>query len=1242
MKILKIYGKNLASIAGDFEIDFTSGPLCSAGIFAICGPTGSGKSTILDAVCLALYNTTPRTTGIEDAKVTDTSNGFIQQSDRRQILRRGTTEAIAAVEFIAIDNKTYRSVWRVWRANNKPTGKLQPAELRVYDISTQTPLTTGILESTNKLIQLTGLTYNQFTRTVLLAQNEFARFLKAKKDEKADVLEKLTGTEIYSVISNLVYNKTATLRTEWKELKNRIQGIEILSSEELSQLQQQLENDILTEKGLRQKNEELLSRIKWHEQLNVLELSLKEAKLHFEETAQRYEAAGERKKWIEKIEGIEESRAMWTPKTEYTINLLQKQEQLQLLSAQIADLTAKADKSTLETETQQKTVNEYTFNYNKKKPEILQARRLDVEINNARLLLADSKQTVEQIHLKIQEEEKLRNERKQEEERIRKQVGELQLWFEKNKIHGDMCRNMGMITGFLDSAYDTVHSITSTKQEINLQCRKQKEKENFAEQQEKILSKQSEKYSILTQQQLKIKALQNITSITTLRKEKDELLQQKEKFQQAQITLEKLNLIQQEIGFNREKMQEYQEQLTVISQKTLNCRKKTENYNIRKITLQQAFQKAQLAASSNVAALREQLQEGQACPVCGSCQHPYTHVTDIPEISALNSLKVEVEEAEQEYFRLQEESAQLKAHETHLKETLLSLKEKINLLTKECEVTFLKWKHHTSLIGSAPTLQESDIDQRLKILSSRLEEINKQEEQWEINEIQLQQNEQQIEKIRQENELLHQQFQETRNQIALITAELSKNSGILEKLQSQQNNLLDKIKAQISIPNWQLRWQQDYPHFRQELNSATEKWQNKEKQLTEKEKQLSRLSAEQSAQIKNFTLLQQNEVAEKNILLKRETTLNQLVNERNAILDGKDAEETEKYWQQLIQEAENHYELLVKEKNELIAKLQQLKGQQEQSEKEIKGIQILLQKATDQLEKWLIHYNTTHLEPINEEQLANLLAIPSAQVKTEREQQKLLQEQYTASQATLAERNKQWKAHLKLNITDTQTAYLPVLQAKRQELLQQMEEVNRTKSMHLARLHIQEQNRQQSQALAELLDTKSELLNQWSKLDELIGSQNGNKFKEIAQGYTLDILLTYANLQLKELTSRYQLQRVPGELALQVVDHDLCDEVRSVFSLSGGESFLVSLALALGLSSFSARNHFEENLFIDEGFGTLDAETLQIVMEALERLRSQGRQVGIISHVHELTERIPARICLIKSGNGKSKIKIEG
>ena len=162
----------------------------------------------------------------------------------------------------------------------------------------------------------------------------------------------------------------------------------------------------------------------------------------------------------------------------------------------------------------------------------------------------------------------------------------------------------------------------------------------------------------------------------------------------------------------------------------------------------------------------------------------------------------------------------------------------------------------------------------------------------------------------------------------------------------------------------------------------------------------------------------------------------------------------------------------------------------------------------------------------------------------------------------------------------------------------------------------------------------------WAKLNELAGSADGAKFRRIAQGYTLDILLNYANVQLRELTRRYRLERVPETLALQVIDRDMCDEVRTVHSLSGGESFLVSLALALGLSSLSSNRMRVESLFIDEGFGSLDAETLRVAMDALESLRTQGRKIGVISHVQEMTERIPVRICVNRAGNGRSFLEV--
>ena len=190
------------------------------------------------------------------------------------------------------------------------------------------------------------------------------------------------------------------------------------------------------------------------------------------------------------------------------------------------------------------------------------------------------------------------------------------------------------------------------------------------------------------------------------------------------------------------------------------------------------------------------------------------------------------------------------------------------------------------------------------------------------------------------------------------------------------------------------------------------------------------------------------------------------------------------------------------------------------------------------------------------------------------------------------------------------------------------------------RLRTQTENKAKVSGLQEELNVRRSESERWAKLNELAGSADGAKFRRIAQGYTLDILLNYANVQLRELTRRYRLERVPETLALQVIDRDMCDEVRTVHSLSGGESFLVSLALALGLSSLSSNRMRVESLFIDEGFGSLDAETLRVAMDALESLRTQGRKIGVISHVQEMTERIPVRICVNRAGNGRSFLEV--
>ena len=209
-------------------------------------------------------------------------------------------------------------------------------------------------------------------------------------------------------------------------------------------------------------------------------------------------------------------------------------------------------------------------------------------------------------------------------------------------------------------------------------------------------------------------------------------------------------------------------------------------------------------------------------------------------------------------------------------------------------------------------------------------------------------------------------------------------------------------------------------------------------------------------------------------------------------------------------------------------------------------------------------------------------------------------------------------------------------QLKSQQILQNTQQ---EKQLELKQ---DDEKKQRIANIREELNAQQQKCSEWGALNDLIGSASGHKFRIFAQSLTLESLLAHANEHLNDFARRYQLQRVPGtDLELQIMDRDMADEVRSVQSLSGGESFLVSLALALGLASLSSTKTQVESLFIDEGFGTLDQETLDIAIASLDTLQGLGRKVGIISHVPILVERIGVRVVVEKMGGGQSRVFIE-
>jgi len=240
MKILAIHLKNLASLAGPFEIDFTAEPLASAGLFAITGPTGAGKSTLLDALCLALFGAVPRLGDTGQAKMPD-ADSDISIGDPRTLLRRGTGGGYAEVDFVGVSGRRYRARWEANRARDKASGKLQNSRQSLIDLDSDQLLASQKTEYKTQLELALGLNFEQFTRAVLLAQSEFSAFLKANDNERSELLEKLTDTALYTQLGRRAFDKAKDARDAHKQLQDQATGVVPLTSEARLELDQQFD-----------------------------------------------------------------------------------------------------------------------------------------------------------------------------------------------------------------------------------------------------------------------------------------------------------------------------------------------------------------------------------------------------------------------------------------------------------------------------------------------------------------------------------------------------------------------------------------------------------------------------------------------------------------------------------------------------------------------------------------------------------------------------------------------------------------------------------------------------------------------------------------------------------------------------------------------------------------------------------------------------------------------------------------
>ena len=955
MKILAIRLKNLTSIEGTVEVDFMAEPLHSAGIFAISGPTGAGKSTLLDALCLALYDKAPRfATSVENVNLADVGDNQINQSDVRNLLRRGTSDGYAEVDFLGIDGRRYRSRWSVRRTRNKINGSLQPQTLEVKELDTEKEFQGTKKELLIQLVELVGLTYEQFTRTVLLAQNDFATFLKSKGAAKAELLEKLTGTGVYSRISQEVYARNKAAQEEVTLIQNRMNVIELMPEEELLALQ-------------------------------------KEKELSIEKRAAGIKLLAEQNEQLNVVRSLKIQEELWKKKQ-------QEEQEEQAREKVLQGALASQEEGLVHFKAQWEAIQ----------PDLKKARQLDVQIQSQQSSYIQSQQILQAANRQVAEQE----------QKMRVAAEQLQVSYSSlnrllSHVGIEEALQLEQVEEILRQEESKLAAATSTNEE-------------------RLLRLNSFGYPLLAEEQVKL---------------------------QKELTR------QQNIRQLTETQTKAKTEIERLEKEVANCLKQlTEQETALKVT-QRLFENARMAVGKDVKALRRQLQEGEACPVCGSTAHPYHQEQEVVD-TLFRSIEQEYNVASTNYQQMNNRSIALQRDLAHQKTVDGQIAEQLAALYK----------------AGIEAGNEEQIQRRLAELAERILEYRNLYAEW-------QRGDEETKKIRTHCEAL-------RENVSLCRLAMQKVSSAKEQLVILQNAA--------------------------------------------------------SAELKRFEVI--------------EKALNVLRQERSQLLKGKSADEAEA----------------------AVAKRE-------------KELNLALEKARKEVEA--VH---NRLSGLQGEMKQIALAIGE------------LQEQYKKIESP---------------------ELLPEIIKKQQE---ENLNIERALSTMEACLLQQAKNKLTVEQIAKELAEKQTVAERWAKLNKLIGSADGAKFKVIAQSYTLNLLLLHANQHLSYLSKRYKLQQVPDTLALQVIDCDMCDEIRTVYSLSGGESFLISLALALGLSSLSSNNLKVESLFIDEGFGSLDAESLRTAMEALEQLQMQGRKIGVISHVQEMSERISVQVQVHKKVNGKSVLTVVG